>query len=210
MKEIAYRDWARYEHAEFFSRVALPFLSMQYTLDMTHFRQYTKDKGISFYFGLIWASTKVLEAREDFRWRLRGEKVVLIDHPVPSFTDLATGSELFKIVNVPIKGDDMAVYACKARQTADAQTHYFPSDAEEAGDGYTYFSSMPAAVITALSQAMDTNRNDFVPAIAWGSYYEESGRYKLPYVMKFNHRLADGFHACRYFNELQVFIDALD
>lgn len=209
MKEIAYRDWRRYEHSEFSARMALPFVQAQHTLDVTHLKRYTKEHGISFYFGLIWASTKVMEAREDFRWRLRGDRVVLIDSPEPSFTDLTPGDDLYKVVHAGPVGGDMAEYARRARAAADAQTAYFPSDDEEARDDYTYFSSLPLTTFSVLTQAVDLNKDHFIPGIAWSRYWEENGRLLLPYTMLCNHRLVDGLHIARYFEDLQVFIDAL-
>ncbi|MED9957762.1 MAG: CatA-like O-acetyltransferase [Christensenellales bacterium] len=210
MKEIAYRDWYRYEHAEFFRRPALPYVSMTFTLEAGRLRRWARARGVSFYLSLVWASQHVMDMREDFRWRIRGDRVALIDHPIPSFSDMTPGSELFKIVNVPINGDDMEAYARRARAVADAQTAYFPPPEEEARDDYTYFSSSPLAVFRSLTQPMDLTRDDCIPAIAWSRYYEENGRLLLPYAIQFNHRVVDGWHVARFINELQAYLDALE
>lgn len=210
VKEIAYRDWARFEHSEFMARSALPFFQAEYLMDVTRFKQYTKSRGTSFYFGLIWATTKVMEAREDFRWRLRGESVVLVDSPEPSFTDLSPGSELFKVVHAGYAGEDMAEYAARARALSAAQTSYFPSDEEEMRDDYTYFSSITGATLTSLVQSVDTNKADFIPRVAWSRYQEQGGRLMMPYTIACNHRLVDGLHVARLFTEVEAYINALD
>lgn len=210
MKEIAYRDWYRYSHAEFNNGMALPFFQMQATLDVTKFRGHAKSQGISFYFGLIWVTMQVIRAREDFRWRLRGDRVVLIDDPEPSFTDLMAGTELYKIVHAGTAGEDMVEYARRARAVADAQTEYFPSLAEEVRDDYIYFSSLPMVTFTQMTQAMNTDKDNFIPAIAWAKYWEENGRTLLPYTIGCNHRAVDGFHVARLFVDLQEALDALD
>lgn len=208
MKEMFYRDWYRYEHAEFLGRSALPFIQAQHSLDVTHFKRYVKANGISFYFGLIWASCQVIDAREDFRWRLRGDRVVLVESPEPSFTDLSAGEELFKIVNAGRAGGDMAEYAKRARAVADAQTAYFPTNTEERRDDFTYFSSVPGVTFTSLMQPMDLNRDAFIPQIAWSKYEEKDGKFWLPYTVLCNHRQVDGFHVARFFTELQFFLNS--
>lgn len=209
MKQVRYEDWHRYEHAEFIGRSALPFLQVQCQLDITRLREAAKRKGISFYFALIWVTTKVLEAREDFRWRMRGRDVVLIESPEPSFTDMMQGTESYKVVHAGRVGDDMAEYARRARRVADAQSYFFPTDEEELRDDYTFFSSLPQLPFTGLMQAMDTNKDNFIPQIAWGQFGHKDGRIEMPYSILCNHRMVDGFHVTRFFQELQAYIDKM-
>ncbi len=36
------------------------------------------------------------------------------------------------------------------------------------------------------------------------------GRYMMPLTMNIHHAVADGFHLCRFFNEVQELINTLD
>lgn len=208
-RNIAYRDWHRYEHAEFARRNALPFIHTQFMLDVTRLRQVVKARGISFYLSLIWAASKVMESREDFRWRRRGNRIVLIDEPEPSFTDMMAGTELYKIVHAGPAGSGMTEYAQRARKTADAQQTFFPGAAEESRDDFVYFSSTAIVTLTGLTQAMDLDRDNYIPQVAWSRFWEEEGRSYLPFQIKCNHCQVDGLHVARYFTELQAFLDAL-
>lgn len=48
------------------------------------------------------------------------------------------------------------------------------------------------------------------PAITWGEYEMLQGRYMMPLTMNIHHAVADGFHLCRFFNEVQELINTLD
>lgn len=210
MREVPYHLWHRYEHAEFVGKMGMPFLQAQHTLDVTHFRKIVKAQQTSFYFAMIWASTKVIESREDFRWRLRGDRVALVDSPEPSFTDIMAGTELYKVVNAGPVGEDMLEYAMRARRVADAQQVFFPGEEEEAGDAYTYFSSTPLQTFSVLCQPVSMDRDNFIPALAWSRFWEEDGRTLLAYTALCNHRQVDGLHVARFFTELQEFLNAIE
>lgn len=210
MREMAYEAWERYQHAEFMNRVAFPFIQATAYLDVTSLRLLAKAQGISFYLSLVWLSSKVIEAREDFRWRLRKGRVALIDHPEPSFTDMMAGTALYKIVHAGTAGEDMAAYARHARSVADAQTYFFPTDEEEARDDYTYFSSTPGAAFVSLTQPMGADKDNFIPQMAWSRFEERDGRLYLPYAVQANHRQVDGFHVARFFADMQAALDALN
>ena len=48
------------------------------------------------------------------------------------------------------------------------------------------------------------------PVITWGKYEMSHGRYMMPLTMNIHHAVADGFHLCRFFNEVQELINTLD
>ena len=48
------------------------------------------------------------------------------------------------------------------------------------------------------------------PVITWGKYKPEHGKLIMPLTMNIHHAVADGFHLSRFFNEVQVLINALE
>lgn len=49
------------------------------------------------------------------------------------------------------------------------------------------------------------------PVITWGKYEDDgAGKMILPLSMQIHHAAADGFHICRFFNEVQNLCDTLD
>ena len=46
-----------------------------------------------------------------------------------------------------------------------------------------------------------------LPIFTMGKYYEENGRILLPLAIQVHHAVCDGFHLCRFINELQELIN---
>lgn len=47
------------------------------------------------------------------------------------------------------------------------------------------------------------------PIFTMGKYYEENGKTHLPLAIQVHHAVCDGFHVCRFVNELQELIDEI-
>nr|WP_279355025.1 CatA-like O-acetyltransferase [Enterocloster bolteae] len=48
-----------------------------------------------------------------------------------------------------------------------------------------------------------------LPIFTMGKYYEEGGGIWLPLAVQVHHAVCDGFHVCRFINDLQAKLDAL-
>lgn len=46
-----------------------------------------------------------------------------------------------------------------------------------------------------------------LPIFTFGKYYEENGKFYIPLSIQVHHAVCDGFHTCRFVNELQEVID---
>ena len=47
-----------------------------------------------------------------------------------------------------------------------------------------------------------------IPIFTMGKYYEENGQILLPLAIQVHHAVCDGFHVCRFVNELQELINS--
>lgn len=45
------------------------------------------------------------------------------------------------------------------------------------------------------------------PIFTMGKYYEDDGRIILPLAVQVHHAVCDGYHLCRFLNELQEMIN---
>ena len=55
---VPWEHWPRYEIYQFFSGMSNPFFGVTFTTDVTKVKAYTKERGISFYYALVWLCTK--------------------------------------------------------------------------------------------------------------------------------------------------------
>lgn len=206
MKKIHMDMWERREVYEFFSGMSYPFYSVTFTVDVTDLYYFVKKRGISFYYSLVYLCTKAANRVENFRYVIRDKEVYLLDKRNPSFTDLKKGSEQFHIVTMRCEGS-MEEFCLKAAQRSIEQTSFIHSDLET--DGLIYFSCLPWVELTALTNERDFDADDTVPRIAWGKYVETDGRKKLQISMELNHRISDGYHVGRFYEELSGMIGQL-
>lgn len=207
MRKIDLDQWDRIEQYRLFSKMAHPCYNVTFKLDVTRLRLYTREKGVSFYLGLVYLSVQAMNSIENFRYKIRGEEVVLVDKLIPSFTDLKTNAELFHIVTCCADGT-LEEFCIQAKAQSNAQTSFLASHLYD-DDALLYVSSLPWMEITALSNEGDHNPNDSIPRITWGKYVEHNGKLELNYTIEVNHRLVDGIHLGKFYTRLQTLINAL-
>lgn len=206
MQLIDMETWPRREAFEFFSGMSQPFYSVTFRLDITRLRAYTKEHGLSFYYALVWLTTKAVNEVENFRYAISEGRVVLLDRRLPSFTDLHPGAEQFHIVNMPETGEDMAAFCTAAKEKSAAQKGFLEGEDTE---DLIFFSCLPWVEITSVTNERDFDPDDSVPRIVWGKYAEEGGRQRLQMSLELNHRFVDGLHIGRFYEILSGMIEKL-
>ena len=207
MTVIDKETWPRRGHYEFFAPMSNPFYSLTFPVDVTTLKSYTKRNKLSFYYSLVYLVTKAMDQVEAFRYKCRGEEIVLHDHLIPSFTDLKPGSELFHITTLEA-GEDMAGFCRRAGEASRAQTAFITAGPWP-GDQLIYFTCQPWFPITSLTNERDLNPEDSVPRVAWGKYEEKDGRLVLSMSLELNHRLVDGVHVGQFYQRLNALMEAL-
>lgn len=191
MEAIDKAIWARRDIYEMFSKIDYPFYSVTIPIDVTNVKSISKSKGISFYFLMIWVCTKAINSVSEFRIRIRGEELVLPHQINPSFTYMSKNSERFQIVTVPWEVD-YDYFCVKAKNQSAQQTSFIDNTAET--DDLIYFSCTPWFDFTALTNEHNLDKDDTIPRVAWGKYYEDNGSLWVHMSIEVNHRTIDGFH----------------
>lgn len=182
--------WERKEIFDFFSRLDYPFYAVTLPVEVTPVRTFARENQVSFYYMMIWLCTKALNQVPAFRLRVRGDQVVQLDQTDPSFTSLRPGSQAFRIISTPWVADPLT-FCARARQVDEAQTAFLQG---EDTDSLIYFSCTPWFDFTSLTNEHSLDRDDTVPRLAWGRWYEENDRLWVHLSVEVNHRLIDGLH----------------
>ena len=153
----------RREIYEFFSGVDQPFYSVTFRLDVTKLRRYTRAHALPFYLSLTYLVTQAMNSVPEFMLTIRDGQPDMLPRREPSFTDLAPGSECFRIVTCPVAGS-MEDFCREARRMADAQERFIVTESES--DALIFISCLPWADITSL-----TNERLFDVDRLSGAYY---------------------------------------
>lgn len=203
---VAWENWNRKTVFDFFSGMSDPFYSVTFTVDVTNLYRFTKARGISFYYALVYLCTQAINRVDAFQYVLSDGSLFRLNGRIPSFTDLKKGSEQFHIVTMPCTGS-IEDFCRAAREKSNAQTAFICAGAES--DALIYFSCLPWLEITALTNERDFDKDDAIPRIAWGRYTETNGCKKLNMSVEANHRFTDGFHLGQFHDELTALIAGL-
>ncbi len=206
MEIIDLKTWDRTIHFNFFRRMDYPQYLICSNIEITNFLRKLREKNVSFYYGMIYAATYALNQVKEFKYRIRGDKVVLHDKIHPSFTDMTEGSEMFKMVTVDMEVN-IENFVSKAEKKANSQKDYFVIKDVGGRDDLIYITCIPWISFTNLSHTISFNKDDSVPRLAWGKYFEENGKVLMPFSVQAHHSFVDGIHMGKYFDALQKYLD---
>ena len=206
MEIIDLDGWDRKTHYQFFRRMDYPQYLICKNVDITHFLNRLRQRDLSFYYGFIHAAMHAINQVEAFKYRIEHEQVVYHDMIHPSFTAMSEGTDLFKMVTVDMK-EDMETFIESARKKADSQKEYFVYKDLEGRTDLIYITCIPWVSFTNLSHTISFNKDDAVPRLAWGKYFEEGDKILIPFSVQAHHSFVDGIHMGLYFDALQDYLD---
>jgi len=144
MEYIDLDTWRRKGHYEFFHRMDYPQFNICMDIDVSNFLKITKQKELSFYYSMVFAVTTVINQIENFKYRIREDKVVLHDKIHLSFTDMNKDekNDLFKLVTVELS-DDIYEFEKIAKEASVNQKDYFGLDKLIGRDDLIYITCIP-------------------------------------------------------------------
>lgn len=68
-------------------------------------------------------------------------------------------------------------------------------------------SMIPWSTFEGFNLNLQKGYDYLIPIFTMGKYYQEDGRIILPLAIQVHHAVCDGFHICRFVNELQELIN---
>ena len=174
-QKIDFQTWERAKEFRFFMDNLRNVLSITVDLDITAFMRRIRDRKQKFYPSMLWAVSKVVNAHEEFRvGRNAAGEYGLYDFVSPYYAQFYKQDEKF----------------------AKLVTEYSPDEAE--------FCKRFSEDAVRYQDLRGFDAGDYLaPVVTWGKFEEWGGKYILPFSFNIHHAVADGFHVCRFLNELQ-------
>lgn len=201
-QEVDEKTWKRAAHCMVFRDYAEPAFCVTFELDITNFLNRIRDVGFSFTLAMVYAVSRCANEITEFRYRFMEGKVVLFDRIDTAFTYLDPETELFKVVNVPMR-DSMQEYVLEAEKTAKEQKEYFTGPL---GNDIFQFSPMPWVSYTHISHTNSGKRDTATPLFDWGKYFEREGKILLPFSVQVHHSFVDGIQIGKLAQSLQRYL----
>ncbi len=207
MNFINMDTWVRRKHFEFFKSMASPHVNFCANVDITHLRAFIKKHELPFTQTMVYIVSNTANAVKEFRYRIRGEQVVEHERVHPSFTVMTEVEDVFTFCTVNYQ-PELKPFLTHTREVMDFRKNNPSLKDEEGQDNLIFLSAIPWFSFTSFQHPMHIPSKDSVPRIAWGKYFEENGRIKMPLAVQAHHGLVDGVHMGRYYQHFQKLLDA--
>ena len=200
------KTWERAVHCAVFRNSVEPCYCITFEADITQFKRKVREQGLSFSMAMIYAVCTCANQIKEFRYRFLDGKIVLYDHIDAAFTYLNPDTDLFKFVNVPLRGD-MKEFVELALKTAEEQKEYFTGPP---GNDVYQCSPMPWFTYTHVSHTNSGRKDNAMPLFNWGKYFERDGRLLIPISVQVHHSFVDGIHVGRFVELLQNYFNGTE
>ncbi|MDE5983852.1 MAG: chloramphenicol acetyltransferase [Eubacterium sp.] len=202
-KVIDQENWERGMHCAVFRNSIEPAFCVTFEVDVTNFLKKVRKQNLSFTLSMVYAVCKCANEIEAFRYRFLNDQVVLFDKIDTAFTYLNKGTELFKVVNVPMQ-DSLESYVKSAAKTADEQKEYFTGPLS---NDVFQCSPMPFLTYTHISHTNSGKKDNATPLFDWGKYYEKGSEIVMPISVQAHHSFVDGIHIGKFAEKLQAYLN---
>ena len=165
--------------------------------------------GEPLYPALLWLLTQGVNEMEAFRTVATPEGLGIYDHMDPAYTVFHPQEKTFSVLWTPFHPDYQVFRAAYQRDVAayGASLEWMPQGVRP--ENTFDVSMVPWMSFSAFHLAATTERPYLLPIFTFGRYYEENGKYWIPLSIQVHHAVCDGFHTCRFINELQEVIKSL-
>lgn len=201
MKYLDIESWPRKKHFEVFKAFDNPHMNLCAHVDITAFYPRVKEVSCSFTVAAVYFLARAANSIPEFRYRIRGEQVVIHDGVHPSMT-LLLDDGTFSFCTFEFFPDFE-----RFRKSADERMAWVkanPTLEDEPGqDDLLFMTSIPWVSFTSMMHPTHLSPADSVPRIAWGKFFQDGDHLKMPVSVQAHHALMDGLHVGKYFELLQ-------
>lgn len=204
-KIIDRENWSRKEYFEhYFSNVPCTY-SMTTKLDITKIIESKK----KLYPAMLYYLTTIVNRHVEFRIAFnKDNELGAYDEMLPCYTifhkDTETFSNLWTVYCKDYE-EFYKMYENDLRQYGNQKGMFGKPDVP---DNCFTVSMIPWVSFEGFNLNLQKGYDYLLPIFTMGKYYEENGRILLPLAIQVHHAVCDGFHLCRFINELQELINS--
>jgi chloramphenicol O-acetyltransferase type A len=197
--------WSRSQQFHFFKTYDQPFFNICAPLDVTELLRLSRSEGgPAFFLTYHYLALRAANEEEPFRYRLRGDRVLVHDR-IDMGTTILLDGERFAFCYFEYDEDgarflEKASAAVESLRASDGRLR--PS---EGRDDLVHCSVIPWISFTSFSHARMRIPQDSVPKLVFGKYFADGDRFRMPVSVEVHHALMDGVHVGRYFERLERF-----
>lgn len=197
-------SWSRCEHFRFFRPFARPFFNLCAPLDVGGAAAYAGGEGRSFFLTVLHCALRAANETEPFRYRLRGDRVLIHD-VVHAGSTVLRDDDSFGFGYFDWE-PDLERFTAAGRERLAAVKRSRDLVPSEGRDDLIHTSVIPWVAFTSFEHARSADPDDSIPKIVFGKRHRADGGEKLPVSVSVHHALMDGLAVGRYFERLAGYL----
>jgi chloramphenicol O-acetyltransferase type A len=202
MRQIDIETWPRREHFEVFSTFESPHFNLCANVDLASFLSFIRQEEISFNLAIVYLITRTANLIPEFRYRIRSGTV--IEHEVVHPSTTIMGKEdVFSFCSLEYVEDFAEFTARATRKIEQVKKRPRLLEEDQTRDDLLFMTAIPWVSFTGFMHPIRLQPVDSIPRFAWGKYFEEGNRVKMPLSVQGHHAVMDGLHAGRFYTEIQ-------
>lgn len=205
-KVIDKENWERKEYFDYYYSNVPCTYTMTVKLNITKIREAEQ----KLYPTLLHSITKIVNKHDEFKTSFNSNNQLgVFDYMFPHYTIFHKDSETFSNIWTEYTEDYDVFYELYKRDMRDFGTIKKREAKPDLPANCFNILAIPWIVFESFNLNLQNNRDNLLPVFIMGKYYEEDGNLILPLSIQVHHGLCDGFHLCRFVNELQYIINRL-
>ena len=199
--------WNRRPHFEFFKNAEDPFFNLCTEVDVTGLYEAIQSSSQgSFFLASLWLSLKAANEIPSFRYRMKGESVLIFDR-VDAGSTILRDDQTFGFGYFRYEPDYGSFEHLGSEEIDRVRKR--TGDLGEQTDRLDriYYSVIPWVSFSSFSHARNRNERDSIPRIVFGKHHQKEGARMLPISVEVHHALVDGLDVARFLERLQSHLD---
>ena len=198
--KIDINNWTRKEYFDHYFDNTPCTYSMTVKLDISKL----KKDGKKLYPTLLYGVTTILNRHEEFRTALdKNGQVGVFSEMLPCYTIFHKATETFSSIWTEFTAD-YTEFLQNYQKDIDAYGERKGMFAKPNPPENTFPVSMiPWTSFEGFNLNLKKGYDYLLPIFTFGKYYEDGGKYYIPLSIQVHHAVCDGFHVCRFLDELQ-------
>ncbi|MBI5402719.1 MAG: chloramphenicol acetyltransferase [Ignavibacteriae bacterium] len=196
------KNWKRSRHFEFFRKFRNPHFNICTNVDISSVYKFSRENKISISALILFAVTRACNDVEEFRYRIKGKRIKVIDIVHPGITVLSD-NDVYSNCIVTFKEPFYEFLREYISSVNNAKKNIIVGEGQKSRDDLIYISALPWISFTSVTNPMTGNPADSVPRIIWGKQFRREGKILMPFSVQVNHCLMDGVHVAKFYFKLE-------
>lgn len=204
---IEINSWKRKSYYQFFSSFDEPFFGITAQVNCTTGYKNAKKRGTSFFIYYLYKSLLAVNAIEELRTRIVDEKIILYDKVHASSTiGRSDNSFGYSFIEFEREYSDFEKNA-KAEIEFVRNVQGLNLNENTGRIDTIHYSAIPWIKFNGLTHARNFKFNDSIPKLTFGKVTENKGEKIMPVSINLHHGLADAYHAGKYFELFEQYLN---